>query len=277
MIKIAGEPFDIAKLSDTYANNSVEWQVLTTMSQSQTPYLYDTIDLLKFELSLRNEIVNAALALNSSALSFATFYDARCNPAYWIRTANGGFRLREDVKPSEAIEDIYQHGEKYATECATAMVIVYYKALLTVYGETVFNTLFPTIYLMNWYINEPLLKEVGIPQKEADVLLGDRGYFANPDVDPQTPQWQGENVIVLPKGLYYGHGIGIDTADQIIGALNDNRKPGATQSAYFMDSVSRPNFSKLWDAYQQNKPVVAPLATLVWAPFPQPLMARSRA
>lgn len=274
MIKISGNPFDFAMLADTYANNSVEWQVLTAMSQSQEVYAYDTRELLEFELSLRREIINAAMALDRSRLSFATFHDARCNPTYWTRTDNGGFRLREDAKPSGAIEDIYKNSGQYATECATAMVIIFYKALLAVYGETVFNALFSRIYLMNWYIDEPLLQEVGIPKEVADVLLGDRGYFANPDVDPQTPHWQGENVIVLPNGLYYGHGIGIGTADQIIGALNNNRKPDATKPAHFMDAVSRPNFQRLFAAYQQAKP---PAETLVWAPFPPPLAVRSRA
>ncbi|MPN63583.1 Protein-glutamine gamma-glutamyltransferase [bioreactor metagenome] len=145
------------------------------------------------------------------------------------------------------------------------MVILYYKALLEVFGDELFDATFPKITLMNWHALDPLIREVGIPRPVADVLLGDRGYFDNPDVDPETPQWQGENVIVLPDDLYYGHGIGIRTADEMIRALNGNRFEGATQSAEFLDSLARPNFKKL---YQVMPREASRPAVLDWTSFP---------
>lgn len=265
MIIIAGRPFDIATIIDEYPQNSVERQVLYAMSQSAEQYRYDSLEQLKFELRLRKEIVNAARALDRSRLSFAVFHKSRCNPEYWDRTDNGGFRLKEGAVPSEAINDIFVNGHKYATECATAMVIVYYGALLNLFPKALFNEVFSNIYLMNWHSLDPLLREVGTPRKVADILLGDRGYFANPDVNPKTPEWQGENVIVLPDNLYYGHGMGIKTADQIIQALNANRKEGATRSAHFLDSAARPNFKRLFGVYQGYAPQTA---TLRWNAFP---------
>jgi hypothetical protein len=47
--------------------------------------------------------------------------------------------------------------------------------------------------------------------------------------------------------------VGIGTAQNIIDALNSNRKKNATQSAYFLDLVSRPNFKKIADIYYQFK------------------------
>lgn len=268
MILLSGKPFDSTALASEYPENSIESQLLNKMSQSTGKYTFDSLDQLKFELRLRKEIVNAAMALYKSRLNFAVFHKSKCNPDFWDRTDNGGFQLKPGAEPAAAIDDIFINGGKYATECATAMVIVYYKALLSVFGKDLFNKLFPKIYLMNWHSLDPLLREAGTPKPVTDILLGDRGYFANPDVNPETPQWQGENVIVLPDSLYYGHGIGIMTADRIIYALNGNRKPDATQSAYFLNSAARPNFKKLSDLYQKAE---APSRGLVWKPFPAPI------
>ncbi|HOF99658.1 MAG: Protein-glutamine gamma-glutamyltransferase [Firmicutes bacterium ADurb.Bin248] len=272
MIVIAGSPFQIAGISGGYPENSVERQLLEQMSQSAEVYRYDTVEQLEFELALRREIVDAAKALNRSGLEFAVFHKSECNQEYWDRTSNGGFRLKSGAKPADAIRDIFTNGRKYATECATAMVIVYYGALLEVFSEETFNRLFPSIYLMNWHELDPLLREVGMPRRVADILLGDRCYFRNPEVDPKTPELQGENVIVLPGGLYYGHGIGITDADQIIRILNANRKEGATQSAYFMeDTAARPDFKRLEEASRSR---AARPAVLSWDPFPPPLPRR---
>lgn len=250
MIIVANNPIDIATIINDYPLNSVERHLLMTMSQSAERYRYDNMNGLRFELLLRREIVNAARELNRSNFSFANFRQSRCNPMYWRRTSNGGFDLKEGVKPSDAIRDIFIHGEKYATECATAMLIVYYKALLNALGEDKFNRFFTDIYMMNWQIRDRYIKEVGYPVTVTDILLGDRVYFKNPDVSPRTPEWQGENAIVLADDLYYGHGIGIQRGDRIIAILNRHRKRGSTRSAYFMDrTAARPDFRRLAQLY----------------------------
>ena len=264
MIQIAGDIFDISTIAADYPRGSVERLLLGIMSQSSHTYEFDTLNQLTFELEMRKEIVNSAVALYRSGLGFSVFHKSKCNPAYWDRTDNGGYKLKDGADPARAIDDIFINGDKYATECATAMMIVYYKALLNILRHDAFNRVFPEIYLMNWRSIDPLLKEVGKPQKVADFLYGDRAYFKNPDVDPKTPEWQGENVIVLPEGLYYGHGIGIRNADQMISALNANRKKNATQSAYFLDTASRPDFNKLAAVYEKSDQTVS----LVWHAFP---------
>lgn len=276
MIKIASAPFDISALESDYSPRSVEWQLLEQMNASAYTYEYNSLEELRFELKMRREIVNAANALHKSGLDFAGFHDVKRNPEYWDISSNGGLELKAGAIPSEAINDIFENGNKYATECATAMMIVYYKALLETFGADKFNKQFNSIYLMNWNVREPLLEGVGTPRKFPDILLGDRGYFRNPQVDPTTPEWQGENVIILPDNLYYGHGIGLTTADKIIKSLNSNRKSGATISAYFMDEVSRPNFKKLYSAYKSlsaegTQTRAASTGPLVWKPFPKPI------
>ncbi len=269
MILISGAPVSISEIVRDDPASSVERQLLNQMSKSAEVYRYDTLKQLKFELALRREIVNAAAELNTSGMGFSVFYKSKCNPDYWDRADDGGFLLKSSVKPRDAIRDIFTNGQRYATECATAMVIVYYGALTKVFPEETFNTLFRSIYLMNWRKLDPLLSEIGTPKKVADILLGDRCYFINPEVNPKVPELQGENVIVLPNGLFYGHGIGITNADQIIKILNDNRREDATQSAYFIEnSAARPNFKRLAGVSSDS---ATPPTPLRWRPFPPPI------
>lgn len=294
MVIISGETFDVSKIIDEYPPGSVERQLLETMSKSAAKYRFDSAGELRFELKFRKAVVDSAGGLSRSGLKFAVFNKSKRNEEYWDRTDNGGFRLKDGASPAEAINDIFANGRKYATECATAMVIVFYKAALDVFGAAVFNRLFPQIYLMNWHGIDPLLQGIGEPRDLGDMLYGDRAYFANPDVDPKTPEWRGENVIVLPGGLYYGHGIGIAPAGRIIEALNRNRKQDATRSAYLLNDVARPDYRRLYRAYEQfaerptptraSAPAAQPApehmpapasasapSHIVWGPFPDPV------
>lgn len=251
MIKISGENFNINTIIDQYKNNSIERYVLEKLSSSNEVYNYGSVDELKFELTLRKNIVNAAIDLNRSNFDFAVFRKSKCNPDYWERTPQGGFLLKNGVNASSAINDIYKNSHKYATECATAMVIVYYKAVLDSFGGKLFDATFSNIYLMNWHYMDRNLG-LDISDDIADFLPGDCRYFKNPQVNPLTPEWQGENVIDLGNGQYYGHGIGIKTADGIIKALNEERFMGARQSAYLLNSATRPDFKHLAYIYLKS-------------------------
>ena len=251
MITIKNQPPDDS-LNKGYPPMSLERQILDTLISSSTIYNYNSIDQLKFELRMRREIINAAEALFRSGMSFAVFRKSECNPVYWQRMDDGGFALRPGIKASDAIRDIFKNGDKYATECATAMVIIYYKALLEIFPEDIYNEMFPNIYLMDWSQIARELREIGWMQPAKDYLPGDRRYFDNPEVDPITPEWQGENVIDMDNGIYYGHGIGKHKADTFIKALNRRRKKDAEISAYLMDSAGRPNFKRLFDLYKKS-------------------------
>ena len=267
MVTVSGNSFDISKIMNEYTESSIERQLLNMMSANAEEYQYDSLDTLKFELRLRKEVVNAATGLNNSEFSFAVFDQSKCNPVYWDRTDNGGFMLKNGANAGEAINDIFTNGSAYATECATAIMIVYSKALLDVFGEKLFNQQFPQIYLMDW-ASEPILKDIIEKKNISDLLIGDGGYFSNPDFDSDTPEWRGENVIVLPGLTYYGHGIGIETADQIIDALNSRRRNDAALTAYLTKTVNRLNAKKLSYIYYDS---TRQTADLVWRPFPPPI------
>lgn len=248
MIKIGNSIIDGNSLANKYPQNSIEAKIINILLSSSEIYRYDSMNQLAFELKLRKSIVNAAKDLNRSRLAFKVFRKSKCNEDYWIRTREGGFALKNGVKSSDAIKDIYKNSSKYGTECSTAKVIVYYKALVDILPEELFNRLFPNIYLMNWQHLDRDLGIVDYPQV-ADYLPGDGRYFKNPDVKPTNPEWQGENTFYLDNGLYYGHGIGITSADKIIEALNKKRIRGSNVSAYLLKSAKRPNFKHLSNLY----------------------------
>jgi len=70
-------------------------------------------------------------------------------------------------------------------------------------------------------------------------------YFRNPDHAPSKPEWQGENAVKLEEDLFYGHGIGITTAEIIIDSLNEERVPGSNISAFLTNESIHPDFNYL--------------------------------
>ena len=239
MIQISGKPL---QQNDIGLTSNTQNMIVKLMLESPLVYEYQTLEDLSFELKLRENITLSAQMMYRSGAQFAVFENSRCNPRYWLLTNVGGFQLKQDVKPSEAILDIFRNGSHYAFECAGAMLIIYYHAALNLIGEFSFNQLFSNIYIYSWN-SDP---DLGLGSSYLDVFLpGDIVYFNNPDFDPRGPNWRGENAVVLGNGLYFGHGPGIVRAEQIIKGLNGLRKPRAKQSAYLMNIVVRPSFKNL--------------------------------
>ncbi|WNF35404.1 protein-glutamine gamma-glutamyltransferase [Bacillaceae bacterium IKA-2] len=239
MIQLSEMPFE---QGDMWSSGSVEKMIFQRMNEGPIAYSYQLIDELSFEINLRKQITVSARAMNQSNVQFEPFETSRCNPHYWDLMYTGGFQLRPGVKPSDAIRDIYRNSSLYAFECATAMIIIYYHAVLNSIGEHAFNLLFQNIYLYSWH-SDP---DLGVNSIYTDHFLpGDVLYFNNPDFHLQTPWWKGVNAVVLGDGTYFGHGLGIKTAEQIIEALNNTRKPWSNQSAYLTNLVTRPAVKNL--------------------------------
>ena len=245
MIKLAEGEFDPKKALEKYQTGSTEYNILNKLANSDRQYNYSSQDELDFETSMRKNIVNSSIAAYRGRIAFRTFRESKCNEDYWVRRPDGGFVLRNNVKPADAINDIFRNSRKYGTECATVVVMIFYKAVLDIYGDKLFNTAFPEITLMNWQeLND--LMGIATQRRVMDFLPGDCRYFRNPDVNPLTPEWQGENAIYLGGNKYFGHGIGITGPMMIIEALNSNRIEGADTSAYLMDNATRPDFRSLY-------------------------------
>jgi len=241
---ISGNTLSVDTIIPSLNNDKIKIKTINIMDKSTYSYKYSSKEELLFILGLRKNIVNASKMLFKSRMRFRTFKESQCNEYYWKRTAEGGFLLKSNTTPSSAINDIYTHGQVYGTECATAIVIVFYKAVLESFGVEHFNQLFNNIYLMDWQNLDGNLK-VNTYRKPPDFFPGDCRYFKNPDVDPLTPEWQGENAIDLGNNYYYGHGIGVKTGNDIIYVLNSHRKDGSDISAYLLESCTVPDFKHL--------------------------------
>nr|WP_108669184.1 protein-glutamine gamma-glutamyltransferase [Peribacillus acanthi] len=218
--KFPPEAYDILHLMTTY-NKRYEFQ-----------YLWE----LEWDLALRLHTVLEAINLYKSDAKFATFSTSKCNEKYWRLTDKGAFELKKGVTPQEGIEDIFINSDKYAFECATAIVIVLYKAILDTIDTKTFNRKFSDLVLYDWQYDSDLVLKDSVGR---DYLPGDILYFKNPDFNPETPEWKGENSILLEEGLFYGHGIGIKTKEGMIKVLNRKRKKDAKISAYLTDNIIR--------------------------------------
>ncbi|MTI67663.1 MAG: protein-glutamine gamma-glutamyltransferase [Firmicutes bacterium] len=248
MIIISGKIVPPNLINGLYPSNSIKGEMVNKLSSSEEKYYYDSIEQLKFEMDLRKNIINASIDLYKSKVTFRTFRKSKCNTDYWKRTEEGGFILKEGIRPARGIKDIFINGREYGTECATAIIIVYYKAILDIFREELFNEVFTRIHLMNWsYLD----RNLGITyyRDVKDYLPGDCRYFKNPDVSPKTPEWQGENAIDLSSGRYYGHGIGIKSAEDIIKTLNRYRRKDSDTSAYLLNSVTNLSYKNLSNIY----------------------------
>ena len=217
-----------------------ERMIYEIKSSAPVTYMYEKPSSLLFELRLRANILESARLLSLSGARFATFAKSTCNPWYWTRTPKGAFVLRDNVTSAEGIRDIYRNGSLYAFECATAMVIVLYRAILETVGDPIFNQRFSNLTLYDWNYDKDLFLQRIDPLK--GVLPGDIIYFENPDVSPETPWWIGENTVKMDNRYYFGHGIGIVPSEQIIAALNRNRRPGSMISAFISNIVVAPGY-----------------------------------
>ena len=213
--------------------------VYLALENSPSIHQYDTVHELLFELLLRENIIKAAHLLHGSQVQFEPFKTSRFNPFIWQKTKNG-YLLNPNVLPSHAINDVFINSREYAFECTTAIVIIFYKAVLDSIPISSFNSLFQGLLVWDWHHD----RDLGISSKSgSDFIPGDAVYFYNPEFD--RPVWTGENAIYLGGNYYFGHGVGIQTEVGMIHALNTLRKKNAVLSAYLISQHSRVNMKYL--------------------------------
>ncbi|MYL54675.1 protein-glutamine gamma-glutamyltransferase [Pontibacillus yanchengensis] len=248
MLQVSGNPFQITESLNV---GRMEKEILQQMQNVGELYAYPSIQSLLFDITFRKNMMESAKDMNESDVSFEGFAYATCNLTYWNLTPAGGFLIKPYVLPSDAIRDIFsENSSLYAFECATASVINFYHAMLNSIGTSMFNAYFPNLYLYSWHTDPDL----GLYTFYANHYLpGDVVYFSNPDFSQENSSYRGENAIAMTGGKFFGHGIGIETAEEIIQFLNEKRRPRSKQSAYLTRSVTRLSQESLEKfAYQQR-------------------------
>ncbi|TNE51185.1 MAG: hypothetical protein EP343_03600 [Deltaproteobacteria bacterium] len=220
--------------------------------------------------SLRDRVfIGAAMvdAAGEMAKAKHKFGDLEANPVVWeVDEDNPNtMYLNSEFEPSVALMDIFNNPELYSFECATAMVILRYRAMLEMIGEDDFNRICGDLRIGVWDQEDDAAAIWEVTGKSAkgedvdmteetqkEVLPGDYAYFKNWDVSEAAFKggWQGENVIYLGKGKYYGHPFGITEGTKIIDYLNKHRKTGSTRSASLLDLHARVHEDVL--AYDKN-------------------------
>ncbi|SFB04332.1 MULTISPECIES: protein-glutamine gamma-glutamyltransferase [unclassified Bacillus (in: firmicutes)] len=239
MIQISGKPFE---KKDLWKSDSIESVIIKRMQEAKVIYSYQTLAELVFELKFRKHIINSSIEMSKSKAKFNILKNSRGNPQYWVMSPLGEFQLRLDVKPSDAIRDIFMNSSLYTFECATSIIIIYYYALLKMIGETKFDQYFRNISLYSWHLDSDYRIHTFYGEH---VLPGDVLYVNNPDVNPKTFWWRGQNVVDLGDGTYFGHGFSIRTPKEMIELLNEKRKPESQTSAYLTSLITRPLFKDL--------------------------------
>lgn len=235
MIRLQGRKISKSDLELTES----QIKIYEAIDQSIQYFNYNTLHELKFELFLRDSIIQTSFLLNDSNVVFAPFKLSRFNQDMWIHTEKG-YLLKTTISPSIGIKDIFLNSQKYAFECSTAIIIIYYKAVLESIKEEYFNILFQNLFVWDWNYD----KDLGIiTQIGNDFIPGDVVYFFNPDYD--NPVWMGENAVFLGNDLYFGHGIGVRSSEDMIKELNKLRKEGAEKSAFLLSQHSRLNYNFL--------------------------------
>jgi len=197
------------------------------------------------EIAFRARVVTAAKDLAASGASFSGSADGdRVNQKLWTMGFGGRMQVRKFLeggeigKPSAALRDIFDNGHKYGFECATAMMVIYHKAILDHVGDEAFDAMFTepkNLAFFRWSIEDDDFLDVKkLVHKPTPLMPGSHYYYTNPDASPENSAFGGENVLYLGEGQFYAHGIVgssgtyLVTEQDIMDTLSALRRPGST-------------------------------------------------
>jgi protein-glutamine gamma-glutamyltransferase len=196
------------------------------------------------DLAFRQAVVNAACALAAGGADFsASDKTDKVNSHYWGLGYGGKMSARKFMadgtlgKPSEALNDIFMNGKQYAFECATAMMVIYHKAILDHVGAKAFDAMFSDPGMLNFFRwerkDQDFVDVERLVHKPVPLHPGSHYYYENPDASPENSAFRGENVIYLGNGRFYAHGVigksgtYVVTEKELLKSLSSLRRRGS--------------------------------------------------
>lgn len=241
------------RVLDANENNVIDAGDIGLGANDENAEVFALDALLADRVRVAAAMVEAAYEMDAAGHPFELARTHAFSETFWQieKEGHGVFALKEGVRPSDAMNDIFENPYDYGFECATALVIVYYRAVQRALGDEDFDRVFTKMRIGPWsydrklrralFQRTPLSRYKAAPDHFDNTLPGDYAYIRNWDVSPESKKmgWQGENLIVLPNGLVYGHPFGISTVDTVIDYLNMHRNPGSTESASFQQVEQR--------------------------------------
>lgn len=219
------------------------------------------------EITFRMNVIRAAKDLAASGAQFSGDQKSdKVNKTLWTLGYGGRMQVRKFVddrgnlgSPAKAIRDIFQNGRQYGFECATAMMVIFHKAILDTIGDAAFDAFFTEPRYLTFFRwsekDDDYLALERVEQKDDKLVAGSHYYYKNPDASDANSAFSGENVIYLGERngerLFYAHGvIGRDgnylvTEGELLRSLSSLRRPGATQQPFRADFSYSLNAHKL--------------------------------
>ena len=165
-----------------YASDDLESEILKGILASSRPLSVQGTDReqkaqLRAHIDARKGIVDFA---SKNRFSYAT-KDYKFNSDFWDDESDGPERApKTGVSLKDADADLHVHPEEYALGCKQAAVI--------------------TMRAGSGY--SQLVTDENV--NDQDWIPGDRGYIKNPKVKPNHPGEEGQNLIYLGRGQFWG-------------------------------------------------------------------------
>ena len=218
------------------------------------------------EIQMRTHTVEGAKILDDArkagqGMGFnADMQNPTVNDQYW-KVVDGRVQVRDGVNASAAVDDVFKNPNKYSLDCAAAAHLVGLRSIRNTIGAGDFDRSHQNLSVQGWTARRQteaangstftrVSGDAGRRDAIANRLPGDVGYFKNPD--NVSVAWQGENVIYLGNGQYFGHPGGIKSKDEWVNWMNDHaRRPGATQEAY-LSSLNGDWGANRWAEHDRN-------------------------
>lgn len=199
-------------------------------------------------------VVSACLEMHQAHHEFAIAPLQRFSGAYWRRDGrlqhHATFHLRPGVKASAALNDVFRNPDGYRFECATALVLVYYRAIQKLIGERDFDRIMGDLKVGPWEYEPDLARFLlssgkgdrpATPERARQLKYGEYTYTKNWAVSwwGWAKGCQGQNQIRLDDDLYYAHSYALVGQGDIVARENGARVIGAKTSASMTDAQTR--------------------------------------